>query len=276
MTAQLPKERLAHTIEQLEHFATNLKWTNVAGAQTLLFAADGLRELLAAHEQEPVADVVAWCKEGEERTCDVRLRRFDLSPGPLYTHPAPSIPAAVPEVHNSVIAEQLTHILSVMTVTDHQRAVISCAVDRLNKNVDTICQLSKADCKLPDGLDYQGAKELFNYLMTEEETNATVNGWNACRAAMLNHPSSNQSSSDAAVGEENKQPSSNDGWIPVSERLPDETQPVIVVSDGGVVQRTVYQFCEGVWTDWYEQYDEVATDAFTYWMPLPPAPKVTP
>ncbi|MEG1113123.1 MAG: hypothetical protein RSE65_20685 [Hafnia sp.] len=87
--------------------------------------------------------------------------------------------------HNSVIAEQLAHILSVMEVTDHQRAIISCAVDRLNKNADTICQLSKAACSSPDSLDYQGAKELFNYLMTEEETNATVNGWNACRDAML-------------------------------------------------------------------------------------------
>ena len=87
--------------------------------------------------------------------------------------------------HNSVIAEQLEHALSVVEVTDHQRTIISCAVDRLNKNTDTICQLSKAACSSPDSLDYQGAKELFNYLMTEEETIATVNGWNACRAAML-------------------------------------------------------------------------------------------
>lgn len=64
-----------------------------------------------------------------------------------------------------------------------------------------------------------------------------------------------------------------DGWIPVSERMPDETQPVIVVTDSGVVQRTVYQFCDGVWIDWYEQYDEVPHDAFTHWMPLPAAPK---
>jgi len=63
------------------------------------------------------------------------------------------------------------------------------------------------------------------------------------------------------------------GWIPCSERMPDETQPVIVVSDGGVVQRAVYQFCEGVWIDWYEQYDEVSADAFTHWMPLPAAPQ---
>ena len=64
-----------------------------------------------------------------------------------------------------------------------------------------------------------------------------------------------------------------DGWVACSERLPDETQPVITVSDGGVVQRTVYQFCEGVWSDWYEQYDDVTADAFTHWMPLPAAPQ---
>ena len=34
---------------------------------------------------EPVADVVAWHKEGEERTCDIRWRRFDVAPGPLFT-----------------------------------------------------------------------------------------------------------------------------------------------------------------------------------------------
>lgn len=63
------------------------------------------------------------------------------------------------------------------------------------------------------------------------------------------------------------------GWIKCSERMPDETQPVIVVTDGGVVQRTVYQFCEGVWIDWYEQYDEVSVDAFTHWQPLSAAPQ---
>lgn len=64
----------------------------------------------------------------------------------------------------------------------------------------------------------------------------------------------------------------SDTWIPVSERMPDETQPVIVVSEGGVVQRTIYQFCEGVWSDWYDLYDDVNVEAFTHWMPLPAAP----
>ncbi|WP_345756786.1 hypothetical protein [Klebsiella quasipneumoniae] len=95
--------------------------------------------------------------------------------------PAPVVPETA---HSSVIAEQLAHVLSGLKVTDHQRAVISCAVDRLN-NVAQLLQLSPSALLVPEILDYQGAKELYNYLMTEEETNATVNGWNACRAAML-------------------------------------------------------------------------------------------
>lgn len=97
---------------------------------------------------------------------------------------APQVPVSVPDVHHSIIAEQLAHVLSNIGATDHQRAVISCAVDRLNK-VSQLLQASPSALLVPKMLDYQGAKELYNYLMTEEETNATVNGWNACRAAML-------------------------------------------------------------------------------------------
>ncbi|CAI0742051.1 hypothetical protein JOE25_004534 [Serratia sp. PL17] len=41
---------------------------------------------------------------------------------------------------------------------------------------------------VPGKIGIQEAKELFNYLMTEEELNATVNGYNACRAEMLAQP----------------------------------------------------------------------------------------
>lgn len=99
----------------------------------------------------------------------------------IKEQPAPVVQKTA---HSSVIAEQLANVLSEMKVTDHQRAVISCAVDRLN-NVAQLLQLSPSALLVPEILDYQGAKELYSYLMTEEETNATVNGWNACRAAML-------------------------------------------------------------------------------------------
>ncbi|WP_353640676.1 hypothetical protein ABU996_12900 [Klebsiella variicola] len=50
-------ERITSVIERLEHYACNLKWTNVRGAQDLLAAADGLRELQerCKADSEPVA-----------------------------------------------------------------------------------------------------------------------------------------------------------------------------------------------------------------------------
>lgn len=47
------------------------------------------RELLAYRKasKEPVADAVAWNKPGEERKCDIRWRRFDVAPGPLFAAP---------------------------------------------------------------------------------------------------------------------------------------------------------------------------------------------
>lgn len=51
-------KRVTSVIERLEHYACNLKWTNVRGAQDLLAAADGLRELQerrkAAMDSKPV------------------------------------------------------------------------------------------------------------------------------------------------------------------------------------------------------------------------------
>lgn len=61
MTSKLTitDERVISVIERLEHYASNLKWTDVRGAQDLLTAADGLRELQerrkAAMDGEPVA-----------------------------------------------------------------------------------------------------------------------------------------------------------------------------------------------------------------------------
>jgi len=77
----------------------------------------------------------------------------DLPHGtPLYA--APPAPASAPDEHNSVIAEQLAHVLSGMDVTDHQRAIINCAVDRLNKNAEVI-QQKPVYSEVPEALDYQ-------------------------------------------------------------------------------------------------------------------------
>lgn len=127
--------------------------------------------------------------------------------------------------HNSIIAEQLARVLSSLDVKDHQRAIITCSVDRLNKNAE-ILQQAPYSLQVPEKLDYQGAKELFNYLMTEEETNATVNGWNACRSAMLqagNHTEQRldmvEHSGDANKMVTGNSPVTTDGYVLVPKKL---------------------------------------------------------
>lgn len=50
----ITKERLEPVIERFEHYATNVKWTNVQAAQDMLIAVDAMRRLLASLEAEPV------------------------------------------------------------------------------------------------------------------------------------------------------------------------------------------------------------------------------
>ncbi|HGU6358691.1 TPA: hypothetical protein ACNAEZ_000860 [Citrobacter farmeri] len=54
---------------------------------------------LASLEAEPVADVVAWSSPNEERQCDIRWRRHDVAPSPLYT-----VPPAQDDYFSSLIA----------------------------------------------------------------------------------------------------------------------------------------------------------------------------
>ncbi|MEG6184870.1 hypothetical protein UXP39_20705 [Enterobacter sichuanensis] len=51
----ITKERLEPVIERLEHYATNVKWTNVQAAKDMLIAVDAMRRLLASLEAEPVS-----------------------------------------------------------------------------------------------------------------------------------------------------------------------------------------------------------------------------
>lgn len=85
--------------ERLELLITSLIMSTAVAQQTQSFAPSfatqnelqvaALRELLAYRKasKEPVADVVAWNKPGEERKCDIRWRRFDVAPGPLFAVP---------------------------------------------------------------------------------------------------------------------------------------------------------------------------------------------
>lgn len=84
---------LARLNQIREHLLHDTQYSN--GGNRAYILADMLKvvdEVLAGRNAEPVADVVAWHKEGEERTCDIRWRRHDVAPGPLYA--VPPMPAS--------------------------------------------------------------------------------------------------------------------------------------------------------------------------------------
>lgn len=58
-------KRVTSVIERLEHYACNLKWTNVRGAQDLLTAADGLRELQERRQATLNSEPVAFTEKHE-------------------------------------------------------------------------------------------------------------------------------------------------------------------------------------------------------------------
>ncbi len=64
--------------------------TELGGPNTVEEAQNQLTErvlaCVPAVDSEPVANVVAWSHPTEERTCDIRWRRHDVEPGPLYRH----------------------------------------------------------------------------------------------------------------------------------------------------------------------------------------------
>lgn len=75
------------------------------------------RIALASLEAEAVADVVAWSSPNEERTCDIRLRRHDITAGPLYT--APPVPVEDTDIQRkAAIHDALCEKYNVESLSD--------------------------------------------------------------------------------------------------------------------------------------------------------------
>ena len=73
--------------ERLELFISQPLDNGLTRGEQMELAREALARRKAS--SEPVADVVAWNKPGEERKCDIRWRRFDVAPGPLFEAPPP-------------------------------------------------------------------------------------------------------------------------------------------------------------------------------------------
>ncbi|HAY4512983.1 TPA: DUF551 domain-containing protein [Escherichia coli] len=68
-------------------------------------------------------------------------------------------------------------------------------------------------------------------------------------------------------------PVTPDGWISCSERMPEETGDIIVVSDGIVMSGISYSRRDGFYIAALEYDDDEPIDGVTHWMPLPEAPQ---
>ena len=109
-----------------------------------------------------------------------------------------------------------------------------------------------APVSVPDEVTAEDCPAFVKYDVTDVDE-AWARGFNACRAAMLQAGNS---------------PASPDGWIPVSERMPDKLIPVMVMYEDGEMWSAMWN--GNSWDDGTEYPDphEVA-----HWREMPAAPQ---
>nr|EJE8660504.1 DUF550 domain-containing protein [Shigella sonnei] len=76
------------------------------------------------------------------------------------------------------------------------------------------------------------------------------------------------------IKERGNSPVIPDGWISCSERMPEETGDIIVVSDGIVMSGISYSRRDGFYIAALEYDDDEPIGGVTHWMPLPEPPRL--
>ncbi|MDG9851479.1 DUF551 domain-containing protein [Klebsiella grimontii] len=114
-------------------------------------------------------------------------------------------------------------------------------------------------------------------LMVDWQENEFSAGWNACRAAMLQAGNS-PAQSDCCPAQNHVSPEQNgdtpaqiQGWIPVSERMP-EVGDIVLTAMEGVVNVGEME-CSAANCRFFTSVISGRELPATYWMPLPAAPQ---
>ncbi|EFK1860227.1 TPA: ead/Ea22-like family protein [Escherichia coli] len=102
--------------------------------------------------------------------------------------------------------------------------------------------------------------ELVAALESAEKRIAELEAEPVSQTYKLNEPSGNS-------------PVTPDGWISCSERMPEETGDIIVVSDGIVMSGISYSRRDGFYMAALEYDDDEPIGGVTHWMPLPEPPQ---
>ena len=195
-------KRVTSVIERLEHYACNLKWTNVRGAQDLLAAADGLRELQERRkaDSEPVEmpiDYLQGHKDGLEWAAQLAEANHPETGDWLYDDPielakairkGPDMPPVQP------VADSEPDRNPVLAYADSYRDMAKQGVESvpiwsvitdLERNIAPLYRHAQPAPVVPDAYvrDERG-RMMLNGVCEPKIGFGT--GWNACRAAMLN------------------------------------------------------------------------------------------
>lgn len=195
-------ERITSVIERLEHYACNLKWTNVRGAQDLLTAADGLRELQERRKAERDSEPVAWTWHYREQwhvTNDERRAEFvakdgDVAVLPLYRHAQPV--AEVPDDVLEALQKVARIHLDLNDFDGDRRGIVDCLCDAEEALIEVVnrraAMLHAGNSPanpdgLPDGVNiYHGPKEK-TILVLKQGVAVNQDCWcRTCRPVTLN------------------------------------------------------------------------------------------
>ncbi|HAX7050778.1 TPA: DUF551 domain-containing protein [Escherichia coli] len=275
ITKEFTKEQL---IEQAKKNIEVLRGAveRVPGASDAAVIHLKLAEItLASLEAEPVAKIIAHYPLG----IDVGKQKFVQAIGELpdfggYLFAAPPAPIALEAIENAI--EYIRSIAFHIDEDDYHGKHIayfmrqalawlegySCSDDRLGKAENQTVHGNQA-AESNRGNEWTGNPDIDNAIIMLDRID-TLESCDDDRIeavkAVLRRLAGNS-------------PVTPDGWISCSERMPEETGDIIVVSDGIVMSGISYSRRDGFYIAALEYDDDEPIGGVTHWMPLPEPPQ---
>lgn len=280
-------KRVTSVIERLEHYACNLKWTNVRGAQDLLTAADGLRELQERRKVERDTEPYGFT-DGDRRGMIYKPEHSDRlsEPVPVYRHAQPA--PVVPEEWTIADAVKFCKETGRQDAGAAMDAWNACRAAMLQENPVCTCPSGDGSLRwpcpvhpgsspaIPDGYVMVPKEPTPEMLAVINEAIKSMRGSAATYARVLAAAPQSPGSEPATVPGK---------WIPVSERMPEmgEKQRYVLAGDfKNNYWPNIPNTQVGVYGDWFDDGNPTWDDGdgedlhlkeVTHWMPLPAGPQ---
>ncbi|MCQ0808922.1 DUF551 domain-containing protein [Klebsiella pneumoniae] len=265
---QLTKEWLQQTIAELESVRDEIPFGIDTNSELELAA---FKMALAAMDSEPVA----YTDEEElnfvnDMAC-MWTKGMGINEVPLYRHAQPA-PVVVPEGLNPETTDLVLRFASALADKLYK------AEQKYGRSTDWMKDDWYDDClqSLWEHIEKGDPRDVaaycaFMWYHGWVTTDYDRNVQNACRAAML-HAGNSPAQSDCCPAQNSVTPAQNQGWIPVSERMPEKGQAVLVyrpkAHEGGDSDVRVAVYGRHNFEHGFGCYWEPS-----HWMPLPAAPQ---